>query len=175
MNETIAQSVKDRADNSDIINDTMAKAVTHAVDAGALRFAARGLRPQSGVVDNIKEMQDEFGEWNILTYGHEAVGWALYMCSEHSLTMSEAKCLAYIADKGHFRIEDVERRETPDFVVQDNVGIEVKSNENYSISRKQLLSADEYRPFHIYYSSKKSVRLMDVIDWIGLNQYRDIA
>jgi hypothetical protein len=97
------------------------------------------------------------------------------MASHCKLTESEMKALAFMVDKGHFPVDSIERRQTPDFVAEDKYGIEVKSNENYSLSRKQLHSAESLSPFHIYLSTRTRVELLDVVDWIGLNEYQTIG
>jgi hypothetical protein len=174
MSNETRSLIKHKVEHEIAIDETMALGVKNAVDRGAVSFAMRGVEPTKDIVDNVGNIAGELVDWNVHRYSPESIGYAIYMLSESDLTISEAKCAAYLVERDFFDSGDIERRETPDFVVDDDIGIEVKSNENYKISRKQLQSVSEYRPFHIFLSTKLDVRLLDVIDWIGLNEYRDV-
>jgi hypothetical protein len=56
-------------------------------------------------------------------------------------------------------------------VYGSGVGIEVKSDENYKISRKQLKAMAELQKGYVYHVTRTRVQVLDTFDWIGMNEY----
>jgi len=170
----VEEVVKDGIDEIDCDRDGIIDGLKYAVDLGCLSYSS-GMLPTGGSIsDGADEFAELLQEWHFDKFSSYAIGHAVYMAVKHSLTASEMKCIGYVVDRGHFEPEDIERRQSPDFVVDGNVGVEVKSNENYSLSRRQLQAMDEYSPFHIYLCTRTRVELLDVVNWIGMNEYQDM-
>ena len=124
-----------------------------------------------GIVASAATLERKCRRWGFTAFDRSAVVEAFCWRSRHSLTFSETKFLAYLLSETDVRAEAVERAESPDFVVADTVGVEVKSNENYSMSLRQLHSVPEYHQWYVYLSAENECRLLDSVDWIGLNEY----
>jgi len=174
VDEKVKTLVVETVQDSDEIGEYMGAVILEALELGASVYGNRGSGDFTGIEENILSVQDTVEEWHMDKFDNRAIGYAVFMASEHSLTESEMKALAYVVDKGHFPVDSIERQETPDFVAEGKYGIEVKSNQNYSMSRKQLHSAESLSPFHVYLSTRTRVELLDVVNWVGLNEYGSI-
>jgi hypothetical protein len=175
MDEGFEKLVIETVQDSPDISPYMGAVILEAFELGASTYGSRGDGDFSGIEDYIVSVQATIEEWHMDKFDNRALGYAVFMASRHKLTESEMKALAFIVDTEHFPVDSIERRQTPDFVAEDKYGIEVKSNENYSLSRKQLHSAESLSPFHIYLSTRTRVELLDVVDWIGLNEYQTVG
>lgn len=123
----------------------------------------------------VRDIEENLIEWNLNLYNFNDVSWALVEGGDMGLTMSEVKCLTHLVGNVGYEQYSIKRKESPDFVIDGRLGVEVKNDDNYKLSRKQLQAASELSAFHIYKSTRIGCELHDVIDWIGMNEYENIT
>lgn len=167
MDEELIEKIDELDNTGSFIKDSMKAAVKH----GGTRAGLRGTYTTYTRPRCVIELEQLVQEWNMRQYSAESVGAAFSAGSEWRLTPSETKWLAHALDDGLYGYEDIDRAESPDFIVLDEIGIEVKSNRNYHISRKQLKAIRDLEVGHVYLSNEKGVELLDTFDWIGMNEY----
>lgn len=132
-------------------------------------------RPNTSLLKCAKGIEMKLNAQNMRHFSTESIIRALEMQSGAGLSNSEFKAVAGIHDKWLSDSDTLKRTESPDFVVNGRKGFEIKSNRNYSISRRQLQSVQEYDQFYVVLSDRRNFELLDSIDWIGLNELEDIS
>lgn len=149
------------------VKRAMETAVQQGYGLGSLKFQG-GV---SGVEQALKSLDKFVAGWSLNQYSAESVGVGFAAGSDWGLTQSETKWLIHAIDSPDFEYESIKRRESPDFVYDGDVGIEVKADENYKISRKQLKAMAELDRGYVYHVTRTRVRVLDTFDWIGMNEY----
>ena len=167
MDKSLEDSVNDTELVASFVKDAMTVALSEGLSVPSLRYDSDG-RSIKGALQDL----DGFVEgWNLHSYSAESVGVGVAKGSEWNLTNSETKWLIDAIDGDDFDTEEIQRKESPDFVCGDTVGVEVKSNKNYKISRKQLQAIADLDKAYVYYVTRTRVKVLDTFDWIGLNEY----
>jgi hypothetical protein len=161
----------EKIDGLDGTGEYVKEALKTAVREGGTRAGLRGTQTTYTRPRCVIEIEEFIGEWNMRQYSAESVGVAFSAGSEWRLTPSETKWVAHAVDRGMYTYDEIERAESPDFIVLDDIGIEVKSERNYSISRKQLKAIRDLEIGHVYLSTERNIELLDTFDWIGMNEY----
>lgn len=168
MEQSILDAVDDAEFASDFTKDAMRSALGKKMSVESLRY--------DDATNSIKGTMRRLGEliegWNLRKYSADSVGVGYAAGSDWSLTPSEAKWVIHAVDNNNYDFRGIERKESPDFLYDGSVGIEVKSRRNYSISRKQLRAIAELDRAHIYLVTRTRVEVVDTFDWIGLNEYQ---
>jgi len=142
------------------------------VDAGSLNLDLGGYSAKVAIGDNMYMVRQIIREYGLDAYSVESVVWGMVKGEQFSVNESETKALCWLQDSDDLGFETLKRRESPDFVLDGRVGVEVKSSEDYKISRKQLKAASRLARTHIVLSNSRYCKVLDTIDWLGLNEYR---
>jgi len=167
MEEEVRAIIDDGDFASSFVKSAMEMAVEEGYGLGSLKFQG----PASNINHAMKRMDAFVAGWGLKHYSAESVGVGFAAGSDWSLTPSETKWLIHAIDGDEFDFDKIERSESPDFVYGSGVGIEVKSDENYKISRKQLKAMAELQKGYVYHVTRTRVQVLDTFDWIGMNEY----
>jgi hypothetical protein len=170
MDEDFASYLKSKVEESQFIGDVCRRIVLEAIDLGFSFSSLDGMMNANDVGKSIEAIQNFVTSWRLNNLKDSAVAQAIADGEKHSLTKSEIKGLAYIYQETNAQVE---RKSSPDFVVDDKLGFEVKASEDYSLRRSQIHAAQEYERFHVVVAKRDCVRIHDTIDYIGVNVYQE--
>lgn len=167
MDKTIEDKVQQSGLASSFVKDAMTVALSQGLSVPSLRHDGN-----SGDIEKALNGLGAFvGNWHLHGYSAESVGVGFAAGSDWSLTKSETKWLIHAIDGDKYNFDGIRRTESPDFKYEGDIGIEVKSNKNYSISRKQLHAIAEMTFAYVYLVTRTRVEVLDTFDWIGMNEY----
>jgi len=164
-------AIEDRVHATAIQSDFTKKSMIAALHEGMSLPSLRHGESSFSIQDSVKALGGFIEGWNLHKYSSDSVGVGYAAGSDWNLTKSETKWVIDAIDNSTFDYDDIQRVESPDFLYDSDVGIEVKSNENYSISRKQLQAIAELDTAYIYLVTRTRVERLDTFDWIGMNEY----
>jgi len=113
------------------------------------------------VEDGVDELREN---WSVKGFDEGILEWAVRMKEKWGLNWSETQALAHLIQGGEVGRGEVYRRQSPDFKVVPDIGVEVKRKENYSISRKQLRAVERYGRFIVVVSNQEECYVKDIIN-----------
>lgn len=167
MDSTLVESINGTELVASFVKDSMTVAISNGLSVPSLLHGDDG----KSIEDALKDLDDFVESWNLNGYNHHSVGVGYHLGSKWSLTKSETKWLIHAIDTVGYTVDEIERRESPDFVCEGAIGVEVKSDRNYKISRKQLRAMSKLRKSYVYYVTPTRVEALDTFDWIGMDEY----
>ena len=167
MEEEVRNIIDDDEFAAGFVKRAMETAVQEGYGLGTLKFRGEVLNVEQA----LKNLDKFVAGWGLRQYSAESVGVGFAAGSDWGLTESETKWVIHTIDDGEFEFDLIERAESPDFVYNNEIGIEVKADENYKISRKQLKAMAELERGYVYHVTRTRVRILDTFDWIGMNEY----
>jgi hypothetical protein len=157
------------------VGETTTDVVTTLLSESRPKLVLNSGRPNTSIEKCAKGLEMKLSAHNMRDFSTESIIRALEVRSGAGLSESEFKAVAGIHDKWLSDDDTLKRTESPDFVVNGRKGFEIKSNRNYSISRRQLQAVQDYGQFYVVLSDRQNFELLDSIDWIGLNELEDIS
>ena len=174
INDELVDETKRKIEASGQIVGDNEEIIKGLVDNGLAFLGLDSFNGSEALPDTAHRINQFISEWRLNDYSIDSAVWGISKGIEFNVNESETKALCWCADEKYIDHTTLERRTSPDYVVSNSIGIEVKSDDDYSLRRAQLHAASRLQVMYVVVSNQRKCEILDTIDWIGLNEYDQI-
>jgi hypothetical protein len=169
--DEIANELSDKIEDSGKITGDNEEILKGLVYKGLGTLGLQSFDDTESLPDSAHRIDKFITEWRLNEYDVDSVIWGIAKGIEFNVNKSETKALCWCADEKYVDHGDLKRKSSPDYVVSNSIGIEVKRSDSYSLRRKQIHAAARLQVMYVVVSNERKCEILDTIDWIGLNEY----
>lgn len=173
-NEELVSRMKGKVEDDDQITGDNEEIIKGLLDNGLAFLGLESYSASGRLPETAHRINEYISDWHLDLFGVDSAVWGITKGIEFNVNESETKALCWCHDEEYVDHTTLERKQSPDFVVSNAVGIEVKSDNDYSLRRAQLHAASRLQVMYVVVSNQRKCEILDTIDWIGLNEYDNI-